>query len=140
MTQNPQNTISQNALKHYNQFRSVITEALGWLKITTDKGMKLKVETTSKEIYQQLLDFITIDVLNIEQQHPSIQYIITLPMTTIIKISLNKHLVSWETINCRLLHPSESVTKPMCRHQTLNSLSKHYPNKLNQSPCTICYT
>ena len=27
----PKNTISQSSLKHYNQFRSVITKALRWL-------------------------------------------------------------------------------------------------------------
>ena len=48
MPQNPQNTISQTKLKHYNKFRSVITEALIWVKITTDTGMKIKVEKTSK--------------------------------------------------------------------------------------------
>ena len=48
MSQIPQNTISQTSLKHYNQFRSVITEALRWLQITTDTGMKIKVGTTVK--------------------------------------------------------------------------------------------
>ena len=43
MPQTPQNTISQTTLKNYNQFRSVRTEDLIWLKITTDTGMKLKV-------------------------------------------------------------------------------------------------
>ena len=41
MPQNPKNTISQNELKHHNQLRSVINEALRWLKITTDTGKKL---------------------------------------------------------------------------------------------------
>ena len=65
MPQNPQNKISQTALKHYNEFRSVRTEALRSLKISTDTGKKLKVEITVKEIDQQILDFVTIDVLNI---------------------------------------------------------------------------
>ena len=65
MTQNPQNTISSSALKNYNQFRSVRTEDLIWLQITTDTGMKLKVETTVNERDQQLLGLITIDVIKI---------------------------------------------------------------------------
>ena len=52
MTQNPQNKISQTTLKHYNQFRSVRTEALICFQITTYIGNKLKVETTVKERYQ----------------------------------------------------------------------------------------
>ena len=45
MPQNPQNTISKTALKHYNQLRSVRTESLRWLQITTSAGNKIKVET-----------------------------------------------------------------------------------------------
>ena len=65
MPQNPQNTISQTALKHYNEFRNIRTEALIWVKITTDTGVKFKVETSAKERDQQLLDFISIDLLKI---------------------------------------------------------------------------
>ena len=66
MPQNPQNTISQTSLKQYNQVKSLRTEALRWLQITTDTVNKLKVETTVKELYQQLLDLLTIDALKIE--------------------------------------------------------------------------
>ena len=85
MPQKSQNTTIQTELKHYNQFRSVITEAIRWLQITTDTGNKLKFEITVKEIDQQLLYFINIDLLNIEQQNYSDQYIINLPITPIIK-------------------------------------------------------
>ena len=140
MSQNPQRTIIQTAPKHYNQLRSVITEALIWLQITTDTGMKIKFETKVKERYQQLLYFITINVLKIEQQHPSGKDIIILPMTPIKNIYLNKHIMSLEIIHCRLLHSYDSVMKSMFRHQTLNGLPKHCRNKLNQPPCKICYT
>ena len=43
MPQNPQSIISQTTLKHCNQVRSVRTETLRWVKITTDTVMKLKV-------------------------------------------------------------------------------------------------
>ena len=46
MPHNSQKTISQTSIKHYNQFRSLKTESLIWVKFTTDIGMKLKVETT----------------------------------------------------------------------------------------------
>ena len=65
MPQNPQNKISQTSIKHYNQFRGERTQAIRWLQITIDTGMKLKVETTVKERDKPLLEFITIDVLNI---------------------------------------------------------------------------
>ena len=65
MPQNKQNHIIQTNLKHYNQFRSVITEALRWLQIATDTGNKLKVETTVKERDQKLLDFIKMDAVRV---------------------------------------------------------------------------
>ena len=67
MPQNSQNTISQTTLKHYNKFIRVRTESLIWLKTTTDTMQKLKVETTVKERDQQLLDFITINMINTEK-------------------------------------------------------------------------
>ena len=87
-----------------------------------------------------LLDFITIDVLKIEQQHFSDQDIITLPMISIIKISFNTHTISWELIHRRLLHPSYSVTKTMRHHLTMNVPPKHFSKKLNQALCTMCFT
>ena len=45
MPQNQQNTISQTSLKHYNEFINVRTEALKWVQMTTDTGIKFKVET-----------------------------------------------------------------------------------------------
>ena len=111
MPQNPQNTTIKTALKHYNEFINVRTEALIWVKITTDTGVKFKVETSAKERDQQLLDFINIYILKLEHQNPSSQDIITLPMTPIINIYFNKHPMSWELIHCRILHPSGSVMK-----------------------------
>ena len=48
MTQNPKNAIVQTVFKHYNSFRNVRTEALIWVKMTTDTGIKFKVETSAK--------------------------------------------------------------------------------------------
>ena len=65
MPQNPQNKISQTALKHYNEFNNVRTEVIRWVKMTTDTGIKFKVETSAKERDQQLLDFNIIDILKL---------------------------------------------------------------------------
>ena len=91
MPKKTQNKISKTALNHYNKLKSVRTEALGWVQIATDTVMKLKFETTIKERDQQLLESITIDVINIEQKQPSIQDIIPIYMTPIINSSFNKH-------------------------------------------------
>ena len=91
MQQIPQNKIRQIALKHYNEFINVRTEALRWFKITTYTGNKIKAETEVKEIDQKLLDFITSEIIKVEQQKYPEQDIITFPMTQIINISFNKH-------------------------------------------------
>ena len=48
MSRNPQNTISQTELKHYNEFRNSKTEALRWLQMTTYTKIKFIVETSAK--------------------------------------------------------------------------------------------
>ena len=133
MQQNPQYTIIKTPPKHHNQCRSVWNESIRWLQIATDKGKKLKVETEVKERYQQVLDSIYIDVINIEQQHSSDKDIITPPMNPIINSSFNKHTMSWELIHLRLIHPYDSVIKAMCCHQTLTGLPKYLSKKLNQA-------
>ena len=108
--------------------------------MTTDTSLKVNVETSTKEIDLQLLDFITIDILKVEQQHTSIQNIITMPMNPIINISFSKHSISWDLIHHRILRPSESVMKEMCHNKTLDGLQKNCTNKIHTSTCTISYT
>ena len=68
MPQNQQNIISKTKLKHYNQFRSVITEALRWLQITTYTGKKIKVVKEAKERDHKLFDFIAIVIIKSERK------------------------------------------------------------------------
>ena len=89
MTQNPKNTISKTALKHYIELINVITEALRCVQMTTYTAIKSKVETSAKERDKQLLGFITIDILKLEHKHTSSKEIITLPTNPIINIYFN---------------------------------------------------
>ena len=91
MPQKQQNIISQTAPNIYNQFLSLIIEALIWLKISTDTGNKLKVETQVKERHQKLMELIRIETIKFEPQKYSEQEIITFPMNPIINSSFNKH-------------------------------------------------
>ena len=61
-------------------------------------------------------------------------------MNPIINSYFNKHPMSWELIHCRLLHPSDSVMKAMCHHQTLYGFPNNCPKKMHKAPCTIYYT
>ena len=44
----PLDKIIKTELEHYNQFKSVRTEAITWLQSTTDTGNTTKAETESK--------------------------------------------------------------------------------------------
>ena len=61
-------------------------------------------------------------------------------MNPIITSSFNKHPMSWELIHHRLLHPSDSVMKSMCRYQTIDGLPEHCPNNKQKAACVICYS
>ena len=108
--------------------------------MTTYKGRKFKVETSSKERDQRLVEFITIDILKLEHQNLSSEDNINIPMNPTINSSFNKHPVSWEIIHCRLLHSYDSVMKAMCCPQTQDGLPKNCPKKIHKVPFTICYT
>ena len=60
-------------------------------------------------------------------------------MNPIINISFKNTHIICELIHCRLLHISENSTKSMCRHQTMNVIPKHCPNKTTAIPCTVYY-
>ena len=60
---------------------------------------------------QHILDFITIEIINVEQQTSPENDIITFPMDPIINRSFNKHIISWEIFYRRLLHTSENLLK-----------------------------
>ena len=85
------------------------------------------------------MEFITIDVIEVEQQQYPYQGIITLPMNPIINSYSNKHPMKWEIIHRRLLHPYDSFMTEMCHHQTLTVIPKHLPKKLNTAQCKIFY-
>ena len=91
-----------------------------------DYRYRYKIQSWNSSLINrsQLLDFITIDILKLEQQHKSSEDIINLSMNPIINTSFNRHLMSWDIIHHRLLHPSESVMKTICCHQTLYGLPK----------------
>ena len=63
MVDNPQNTISTTAIKQYNEYRSVRTEALEWVKFTSAEGQSARVHTERKTVEKEVLDYIKIDIM-----------------------------------------------------------------------------
>ena len=109
MPQNQQHIISQNPLKHHNQFLSVRNEAIRWLKIKTDPGKKLKVESTVKERYQQQLCFNKIDIIKVKQNKSTDQDIFTIPINPTINSYFNKYPMLWYIIHRQLLQSTQTL-------------------------------
>ena len=58
MPKNPQDTLSQPALKIYNQYQEVLTEALAWLRIRDLKDNSITIPTIPLHQKSTLMDYI----------------------------------------------------------------------------------
>ena len=99
----PANHNHSNFTQRIKSIKKNRSKDLRWVQITTNTSIKFKFETSVKERYQQLLDFITIDIINLEQQYYSNKKIITLPMNQITNSYSSKHPMSWEFIHRNLV-------------------------------------
>ena len=79
MPGNPQNTISTTAIKRYNDYRSVRIEALEWFKITNQEGKSTRVSTITKNVEEELLDYIKIDIMDTTTEQENNEYISAAP-------------------------------------------------------------
>ena len=68
MVDNPQNTISTTAIKQYNEYRSVRTEALEWVKFTSAEGQSTRVPSERKTVEKEVLDYIKFDIMKTTTQ------------------------------------------------------------------------
>ena len=64
MPDNPQNTLGSNALKKYNNFRSVRQEATEWVRFMDAKGKSTRINVDKDSVNSQLLDYIKIKYEN----------------------------------------------------------------------------
>ena len=68
MVDNPQNTISTTAIKQYNEYRSVRTETLEWVKFPSAEGQSTRVPIERKTVEKDVLDYIKIDIMKTTTQ------------------------------------------------------------------------
>lgn len=135
MPSNPQVTLSQNATKHYNKFRSVLTEHLIYIKFVNHAGIKAKVHTIPQYIKKKLLDCIPINIL-----HPTA--IIPLPKNEhhpmiVNATSFNKSIhINRTLVHRRIMHISHKTIDIMCKEGTIKDIPKHLP-PIHDSAC-IC--
>ena len=130
MPNNPQNTISQPALKFYNKFRSVRTEALEWIKFTDQHGKSTRIFTLKQFQHKQKLEYIDIDIYKQENTQ--------LP---IINSSYIKENLDYKLIHQRLAHCGEDKIYKMCKNKLIQDLPTKLSRKFKDSSCKcpICW-
>ena len=79
MPDNPQNTISTTAIKRYNDYMSVQVETSEWFRITIQEGKSARVPTITKNVEEELLDYIKIDIMDTTTEQESNEYISAAP-------------------------------------------------------------
>ena len=65
MPNNPQCTFSQGALKKYNQYKTVRTEALDYLHLIDNKKNSIQLPTLPLYKDSKLMDYITVQIITI---------------------------------------------------------------------------
>lgn len=146
--QNPQHTISPNAIKHYNNFRTVHTEHLKHITLVNNTGIKEKILFLQKYINNVILDFINVDLMTMSNSNYN---------TYSTKLTANNHdytnvivnkssfkkmsNIDRTLIHRRLMHLGNKTIDLMCKEAIMEDLPKslptHHPDKF---PCIICWT
>jgi hypothetical protein len=129
MPKNTQNTLSQQALKRYNHFKAVNTEALEWLSIIDKLNNHVKIPSLPEYHSSSLLDYIKVNILkpiSSQLQKSSI------PLPTVNKGIFSKlsHNLSYEAFYRRLSHICE-------KKLLLCANSKHSLVYLKSNPSAI---
>ena len=123
MPDNPQNTLGNNALKKYNNFRSVRQESTEWVRFTDAKGKSTRVNVDRDTVNSQLLDYIRIDICqlaNLDNDNSSTQVSSAPTLDNIISPITNHSFretedVDWTIIHRRLAHTNDDKMNEMVR-------------------------
>ena len=131
MPDNPQNTLSQNALKSYNEFRSVRTESLGWIHFVNSTSTSARIHTNLSYHLHQRLDYIDVDLM-FYKFHST---------TPTVNTSFSKQNLNWTIIHRRCEHVSDDKLATMCRKKTILDLPSTFSSKhqLHKCQCWICW-
>ena len=147
MPGNPQCTFSQGALKKYNKYQSVRTEALDWVHIIDNKNNSIKLPTLPIYKDSKLMDYISVQIVKLNDHVITPTNQLTSHCTSYHPLpSVNKgiftklgHNLSYEQLHRRLSHVCEKKIASMCKQQTLIGLPKTKPKRHHASCiCAIC--
>eukprot|EP00957_Ditylum_brightwellii_P069767 5297838-Ditylum_brightwellii.AAC.1 len=86
VSKNPQNTLSQQALKRYNHFKAINIEALERLSITDKHNNHVKIPSLLQYHSFSLLDYVKVNILKPISSH--------LQKSTILLPTVNKGIFS----------------------------------------------
>eukprot|EP00957_Ditylum_brightwellii_P000912 73454-Ditylum_brightwellii.AAC.1 len=111
---NPQHTLSTQALKHYNEFKCVTTESLELLQILNRQTESKKIPTTETYRSSKLLDYAQLNIVKINTLKHSIPIGLIINKGIFPKLFQN---LSYEMIHRWLSHISEDTIASMCKLQ-----------------------
>ena len=155
----PQNTLSPPAIKHYNRYRSVRTEALSWVRLVSETGQKFFLKMTKENHSSELLDYTTIEIMKFDEdidstttstvpsfsmstapEIPKSLVCPTIPPKVLHSFSSDISLANYLLLHRRLCHVSHEKFRIMCQHQTIVGLPKRFSKRLlgGGIQCWIC--
>ena len=149
MPDNPQNTLGNNALKKYNNFRSVRQEAIEWVRFTDAKGKSTRINVDKDSVNSQLLDYIRIEICELAESgndkssaQPTSAPTIHNTIAPIINHCFKEtEDVDWTIIHRRLAHTNDDKMNEMGRKEIILGLPKRESKKYRKFKCScwICW-
>ena len=144
MPDNPQNTVGNNALKKYNNFRSVRQESTEWVRFTDAKGKSTRVNVDRDIVNSQLLDYIRIDICqlaNLDNDNSSTRVSSAPTLDNVISPITNHSFretedVDWTIIHRRLAHTNDDKINEMGRKEIIIGLPKRESKKYRKFKCS----
>ena len=127
MPSNPQNTLSQNTLKSYNNFLRVRTEALGWIHFSNASGQSAPLHTLTIPNNTQKLDYIQVEISCSTYPNMSI--------SPIINSSFSQQPLYWTLIHRLCKHISDYRLSIMCKHKTMTHLPSSFSSSKHIHRC-----
>ena len=138
MPHNPQNTLSQQALKQYNHFQRVSTESLDHILIQDCHGYTTQLKSIPEYHKKSLLDYVEVTIVkpSFNSDNQSIPIPPSFNKGIFSKLA---HNISYEALHRPLSHICEKKLTSMCKLQTITGLPKRKPKRHHHACiCTIC--
>ena len=155
----PQYTLSPPAIKHYNSYRSVRTEALSWVRLVSETGKKIFLQMVKEHHSSELLDYSIIEIMTFSDStdKPASSKVPSFSMSSAPEIptsivcpivpakvhhsfSSDINMATYLLLHRRLCHASKDKFRIMCQRKTILGLPERFSQRLLTGGiiCWIC--